>query len=79
MLTVLAPLVFTLAFCLALGTILYMVSLYEDRAIAALRREHVPAATICKVQIAYTPAREARGSVTVRSMRGALHLARYAA
>lgn len=48
MMSVLAPLLFVSAFTLAAGTIALMVREYGDKARAALRLEHVPAATIAR-------------------------------
>jgi len=48
MMSVFAPLLFVSTFVLATGTIATMIRDYGDKARAALRLEHVPAATIAR-------------------------------
>lgn len=60
MMSVFAPLLFVSAFVLATGTIAMIIRDYGDKARAALRLEHVPAATIAHHSIDYVRVHRSR-------------------
>ncbi len=60
MVALLAGLLFSFGFVLALGTIIGMSHAYRDKALAALRMEHRPASPAVAVHICYSPARGPR-------------------
>ena len=61
MIATLIGFLFFIAMAMALGTIAGMTSAYRDKAMAALRMEHVPAATLRReTALTYSPARQPR-------------------